>query len=144
MRMVKNNNKSNQQKSNFARLQRETSRNFLVTYFMKEISCVILITFFIHCHSFSPLATSISHFLNATSNFSCCPSTKNVSFVFHLSLQLSFTLFLIELHWTIKAYMYFLFFSVFLLFCIPNCGHDNNINLGLTLLDNTDTVVSAS
>ena len=30
----------------FAQLQRETSRNFLVTYFMKEISYVILHTFF--------------------------------------------------------------------------------------------------
>ena len=30
----------------FAQLQRQTSRNFLVTYFMKEISYVILHTFF--------------------------------------------------------------------------------------------------
>ena len=40
--------------------------------------------------------------------------------------------------------MYFLFSSVFLLFCVPNFGHDNNINLSLILLDNTDTVDSAS
>ena len=37
----------------FARLQRETSRNFLVTCFMKDITYVFLFTFF-HCCSFSP------------------------------------------------------------------------------------------
>ena len=65
---MKNNNRSNQQKSNFARaahffckflcrcfaqLQRETSRNFLVTRFMEEMSYVFSFTFF-HCRSFSP------------------------------------------------------------------------------------------
>ena len=37
----------------FARLKRETSRNFLVTHFMEEVSYVLSFTFF-HCHSFSP------------------------------------------------------------------------------------------
>ena len=37
----------------FARLQRETSRNFLVTSFMEEISYVFSFTFF-HCRLFSP------------------------------------------------------------------------------------------
>ena len=60
-RTVKNSNRSNQQKSNFARaahffctflcrcfarLQRETSRNFLVTRFMEEMSYVFSFTFF--------------------------------------------------------------------------------------------------
>ena len=36
----------------FAQLQRETSRNFLVTRFMEEMSYVIPFTFF-HCRSFS-------------------------------------------------------------------------------------------
>ena len=60
-RMVKNNNRSNQQKNNFALaahffctflcrcfawLQRETSRNFLVTCFMEEMSYVFSFTFF--------------------------------------------------------------------------------------------------
>ena len=128
----------------FARLQRETSRNFLVTHFMKEMSYVILHTFFFtatHFHLW-PLAFLIFSMPLQIFHVVLTP-TKNVSFVFHLLLQLSFTFFLIELHWTI-AYMYSLFFSVFLLFCIPNCGHDNNINLSLILLDNTDTVVSAS
>ena len=34
----------------FARLQRETSRNFLVTRFMEEMSYVFLFTFFIAAH----------------------------------------------------------------------------------------------
>ena len=38
----------------FARLQRETSRNVLVTRFMEEMSYVFLFTFFFHCRSFSP------------------------------------------------------------------------------------------
>ena len=37
----------------FARLQRETSRNFLVTRFMEEVSYVFPFTFF-YCRSFSP------------------------------------------------------------------------------------------
>ena len=37
----------------FARLQRETSRNFLVTRFMEEMSYVFPFTYF-HCRSFSP------------------------------------------------------------------------------------------
>ena len=37
----------------FVRLQRETSRNFLVTRFMEEIQHLFLFTFF-HCRSFSP------------------------------------------------------------------------------------------
>ena len=38
----------------FAPLKRETSRNFLVTRFMEEMSYVFLFTFFFHCRSFSP------------------------------------------------------------------------------------------
>ena len=34
----------------FARLQRETSRNFIVTRFMKQISYVFLFTFHNHFH----------------------------------------------------------------------------------------------
>ena len=129
----------------FAQLQRETSRNFLVTYFMKEISYVIFNThFFFHCHSFSPLATSISHFLNAASNFSCCPNSNKECLLCFSSPALA--LFHFFSHWASLDYRLHVLslFSVFLLFCIPNCGHDSNINLSLILLDNTDTVVSAS
>ena len=68
-RTVKNNNRSNQQKSNFARaahffctflcrcfarLQRETSRNFLVTRFFRSL--------FFHYRSFSPCIGDRQHF----------------------------------------------------------------------------------
>ena len=69
----------------FARLQRETSRNFLVTRFMEEMSYVFSFTFFFHCRSISPsalVAASISYFLTATTKLSCCSSNKkNVSFI---------------------------------------------------------------
>ena len=56
----------------FARVQREISRKFLVTRFMEEMSYVFSFTFF-HCRSFSPCigGASISHFVTATTKFSC-------------------------------------------------------------------------
>ena len=60
-----------------------------------------------HFH-FTLVDASISHFVTATTKFSCCsPNKKNVSSVFLL----------IELPW---AAVNFLFFSVFLLLSIPN------------------------
>ena len=47
----------------FARLQRETSRNFLVTRFMEEMLYVVLFTFFPLPLIFTLTTTSISHFL---------------------------------------------------------------------------------
>ena len=103
-RTVKKNNRSNLRKSNFARaadifctflcqcfarLQRETSRNFLVTSFMEEMSYVFSFTFFFTAAHFhlALVAASISHFVTAATKFSCCSSNKkNVSFVFYLSL----------------------------------------------------------
>ena len=72
---VKNNNRSNQQKQLctcstlfctflcrcFARLQRETSRNFLVTRFMEEMSYEFPFTF-IRSRSFSPCNGGLSMF----------------------------------------------------------------------------------
>ena len=56
-----------------------------------------------------------SHFLKAATKFHVAPPTKNVSFVFSLSLQLFFSLSFAGLS------PYFLFFSVFLFtFYIPN------------------------
>ena len=88
----KNNNRSNEQKSNlerasrffctflcpcFARLQRESSRNVLVTRFIKEMSYVFLFLFFFSLRLiFTLVAASISLFLTAATNFSCCPSNK--------------------------------------------------------------------
>ena len=84
---VKNNNKSNQQKQLctcrtlfctfvcrfFARLQGETSRNFLVQY-----------TFY--GENVRPqVAASISHFVTAATKFSCCSSNKKMSPLFFIS-----------------------------------------------------------
>ena len=135
-RMVKNNNRSNQQKNNFALaahffctflcrcfawLQRETSRNFLVTCFMEEMSYVFSFTFFSLLLIFTlhwwPLAFLILSL--PLQNFHVVLPVKNVSFVFYPSLKTfsSVTLFLLELRWPAA---YFLFFSVFLLLYIPN------------------------
>ena len=59
----------------FARPQRETSRNFLVTHFMEEMSYLLLFTFF-HSLIFTLVAARISHFLTAAKKFSCCSSNK--------------------------------------------------------------------
>ena len=52
----------------FARLQRETSRNFLVTRFVEQMSYVFLFPFFFSLPLmtiFTSVAASISHFLTA-------------------------------------------------------------------------------
>ena len=50
-------------------------------------------------------------------NFHFVLPTKNVPFLFHLSLWISVALFLVELRFPAA---YFIFFSVFLLLRIPN------------------------
>ena len=121
------NNRSYQQKSNFARaahffctffcrcfapLKLETSRNFLVTRFMEEMSYVFLFTFFFIVAHFHPV--SISHFLTAATKWHVVPRTKNVFLAFSISLQLFFSLSFAGLS------PYFLFFSVFLFLYFPN------------------------
>ena len=59
----------------FGRPQRETSRNFLVTLFMEEMSYLLLFTFF-HSLIFTLVAARISHFLTAAEKISCCSSNK--------------------------------------------------------------------
>ena len=133
---VKNNNRSNQEKSNFARaahifctflcrcfprLQRETSRNFLVTRFMQGMSYVLSFIFFFtaaHFHlSWWPLAFLI--FSPPLQNFHGVLPTKKCLLRFLLSLQISILshFFLDDLRWSAA---YFLFFSVFLFLYIPN------------------------
>ena len=63
---------------------------------------------------FTQVAASISHFLTAATKFHVVPPTKNVSFVFSISLWLFFSSSFAGLS------PYFLFFSVFQI-----CGHDN-------------------
>ena len=70
----------------FARLQLETSRNFLVTSFMEEMSYVFSFTFF-HCRSFSPCICGRLHFLfchRCYKIFLLFFQQKNASFVFFL------------------------------------------------------------
>ena len=96
---------------------------------------------FFHCCSFSPLATSISHFLNAATNFSCCPSKKECLLCFS---SLALALFHSFSHWASLACRQNVL-SLFLSFCFSVFQIvDMTINLSLILLDNTDTVVSAS
>ena len=104
----------------FARLQRETSRNFLVTRFMEEMSYVFSFTFFFTAAHFHLVlvAASISHFLTAATKFSCCSSNKKMSPLSFIpssrSLSPFFSLSFAGLPPT------FFFFSVFLLLYIPN------------------------
>ena len=70
----------------FAQLQRETSRSFLVTRFMEEMSFVFLFTFFPLSLIFTQVAASISHFFTAVTKCHVVPPTKNVSLVFSISL----------------------------------------------------------
>ena len=127
------NNRSNQQKSNFARaahffctffcrcfapLKRETSRNFLVTRFMEEMSYVFLFTFFFTVAHFHPGGHQHFSFSQCRYKMLRCFSQKNVSFIFSNSLQLVFSLSFPAL----SPYFLFFFFS-FSIFQI--CGHDN-------------------
>ena len=89
----------------FVRLQRGTSRNFLVTRFMEEMSLSLI---------FTPVAAAILIFSPPLQNFMLFLQQKKVSFVF---FSLALALFLVQLRWVSP---YFLFFSVFLFLCIPN------------------------
>ena len=138
-----NNNMSNQQKSNFARaalffctflyrclarLQRETSRNFLATRFMEEMAYVFLFTFFPLSLIFSQVAASISYFLTATTKFHVVPLTKNVPFVFFF---LDLAHFLVELRWSVVLLSHFLCLSLSI--SLFSKFVDMTINLNLTL-----------
>ena len=75
----------------FTRLQRETSRNFLVTRFIEEISYLFLFTLFFHCRSFSPW-WPLAFLIFSGAKFSHSSSTKNCLLCFSsLSLALSFS-----------------------------------------------------
>ena len=83
----------------FARLQRETSRNFLVTRFMEEKSYVFLFTFLSLPLIFTLVAACISHFLTAAIKFSCF---SFFSFLVFLSLALAISLLSTSV-WTLKS-----------------------------------------
>ena len=136
---MKNNNRSNQQKSNFARaahffckflcrcfaqLQRETSRNFLVTRFIEEMPYVFPFTFF-RCRSYSLtlVDASISHFVTAATKFSCCSSNKKMSPLFFISRSRSLSpFFSLSFAGLPPTFSFSLSFSCSI---FQICGHDN-------------------
>ena len=105
----------------FVRLQRETSRNVLITRFMEEESSVFLFTFFF----------TVAHFHRngrqhpATTKFHVVPPTKMSPFVFCLSLSAPF---LVELR-SVALLSLFLCLS----FSLYSKFVDMTINLSLIL-----------
>ena len=110
----------------FARLLRETSRNFLVTLFI----------FFTAAHFHLTLvAASISHFVTAATKFSCCSSNKNVSPLIFISRSRSLSPFSsLSFAGLQPTFSFSLSFSSSI---FQICGHDNYPMLNT--LDNTDT-----
>ena len=82
----------------FARLQRETSRNFLIRRFLGQVSYVFLFTCFLLSLIFTPVTVSIYHFLTAAIQFSCCSFNKKRLLCF---FSLALDDFLIELRWPV-------------------------------------------
>ena len=122
-RTVKNNNRANQQKSNFARAAHSFVHFFAVVlhdYNVKFPETSQLHVLWRKCRTRSlfwwPLAFLIF--------------SPPLQFFFKTSVAL----FLVELRWPAA---YFLFFSVFLLLYIQICGHDNLSKLNT--LDKMDT-----
>ena len=110
----------------FARLQLETSRNFLVTRFMEEMSHVFPFTA-AHFH-LALVAASISPFVTAAIKFSCCPSTSSPV------LNPCRPFFSLSFAGLPSTFSFSLSFSCFI---FQICGHDNLSKLNT--LDNTDT-----
>ena len=100
----------------FARLLRETSRNFLVTRFVEGMSCSF--SLFFHCRSFSPWWTWDREHPAAT-KFHIVPPTENVSFA----------PFLVELRWPVALLSLFLCLSL----SLYSKFVDMTINLSLIL-----------
>ena len=71
----------------FARLQRETSRNFLVTRFMDWNVVRFLVHFFFTAAHFhlALVAASISHFVTTATKLSCCSSKEKIPPLFFIS-----------------------------------------------------------
>ena len=121
----------------FARLQRETSRNFLVTRFMEEVSYVFSFPFFslplIFTLHWWPLAFLILSLL--LQNFHVVLPTKNMSPLFFISRCRSLSpFFLLSFAGLPPTFSYSLCFSCSI---FQICGHDNLSKFNT--LDNTDT-----
>ena len=113
----------------FARLQRETSRNFLVTRFFS------FTYFFTAAHFHLALvAASISHFVTAATKFSCCSSNKNMSLLFFISRSRFLSPFFSLSSGLPNTFFFSLSFSCSI---FQICGHDNYSKLNTW--ENTDT-----
>ena len=120
----------------FAQLQRETSRNFLVTRFIEEMSYVFPFTFFRgRSYSLTLVDASISHFVTAPTKFSCCSSSKNMSPLLFISRYESLSAFFpLNFAGLRPTFSFSLSFSCSI---FQICGHDNLSKVNT--LDNTDT-----
>ena len=112
----------------FAQLQRETSRNFLVTRFMEEMSYVFSFTFFLLSLIFTlhwwPLAFPILSLPPAT-KFSCWSSSKKMSLLFFISCSRPCCR--PSSRWVSLAYRLLSLFLCLSISCsiFQICGHDN-------------------
>ena len=120
----------------FAQLQRETSRNFLVSHFTAEMSYVFRSLFFTAAHFHLALvAASISPFFTAATKFSCYSSNKKMSPLFFISRSKSLSpFFSLSFAGLPPTFSFSLSFSCSI---FQICGHDNLSKLNT--LDNTDT-----
>ena len=91
----------------FARLQCETSRNFLVTLYMEEMLYVFLFVF--HVAHFHPGGSKHFSFSHRRYKISCCSSNKTCFFCF-FSLPLALSL--VELRWPVALLSVFLRLSL--------------------------------
>ena len=102
----------------FVWLQRGSSRNFLVTHFLEEMSYVFLFTFcFTSAHfHLATVAARIPHVVTSATKFSCCSSNKKIApLFFFISHSRSLSPFLLVSFAGLLST-----FSVFLLLYIPN------------------------
>ena len=106
----------------FARLQRKTSRNFLVTFgypFYEGNLVRVLVRFLFSLpFIFTLVAASISNFLTAATKFSCCSSNKKCLLGFFISRSSSLSLFFSLSFAGLSPTC--LIFSVFLFLYVPN------------------------
>ena len=109
----------------FARLQRETSRNFLVTRFMDWNVVRFLVHFFFtvaHFH-LALVAASISHFVTTATKLSRCSSTKKMCPLFFISRCGSLSPFIsLSFAGPPPTFSFSLSFSCSI---FQICGHDN-------------------
>ena len=89
------------------------------TFYEENVVCaekkLLLVFLFAHFH-----LAGHQHFSLPLQNFHVVLPTKFVSFVFHPSLQLSNTLFLVDLLYPVTSFSFSLSFSIFQI-----CGHCN-------------------